>query len=342
MPTIRKRGDYQYQAIIRRRGFPEQSKTFTSRRDAEAWASRVESEMLRGVFVDRSEAERTTLGELMDRYVREVSPTKRGALSLANESCVVGIIKRDPIAVYKIAALSGKVLAEYRDRRLRRVSGSTVNRELTIISHALNIARKEWGIECDNPVAHVRRPRENPARNRRLQPGERERLLAELKVGERNADGTFGDGARNHWTRPLVEMALETAMRRGELLSLRWSDVDLQKRVARLHVTKNGEGRTVPLSSTAIAVLEALPRSIDGRVFPTTAEALKKGFTRACERAGIEGLRFHDLRHEATSLLFERGVFDMMEVATITGHKTLSMLRRYTHLRAEDLARKLG
>jgi integrase len=106
--------------------------------------------------------------------------------------------------------------------------------------------------------------------------------------------------------------------------------------------TKNGESRGVPLSLAAIQVLKALPRSVSGAVFPgVTSEAIKRAFIRACRRAEIENFRFHDLRHEATSRLFEKNL-DMMEVASITGHKTLQMLKRYTHLRAEDLARKLG
>jgi len=341
VPTIRKRGDYQYQAIVRRNGYPKQSKTFLTNREAETWAATVESEMLRGIFIDRSLAERTTLGELIDRYLIEVTPTKRGAAT-SSEPSRARVLKRDQISRYKVAALSGKVLAEFRDRRLLTVSGSTVNRDLNMISHILSTARKEWGVHCDNPVAYIRRPREAKARERRLQPGEIEKLMAALDVCGRNPDGTFTEGMHNPWVKPVVQVAIETAMRRGEILSLRWEDVDLAKRTAHLRATKNGDSRTVPLSSAAIAVLTGLPRSIDGRVFPTTPEALKKGFTRACDRAGIDGLRFHDLRHEATSRLFERGVFDMMEVATITGHKTLSMLRRYTHLRAENLARKLG
>lgn len=341
MPTIRKRGDYQYQAIVRRNGYPKQSKTFLTHREAETWAATVESEMLRGIFIDRTQAERTTLGELIDRYLVEVTPTKRGAAT-TSEPSRARVIKRDPIAEYKVAALSGKIVAEYRDRRLKRVTGSTVNRELNMISHVINTAHREWGVHCENPVAYIRRPRESKARERRLQPGEAERLLEGLELCGRNPDGTFTTGMHNPWVKPVVQLAIETAMRRGELLALRWADVDLTKRIAHLRTSKNGESRTVPLSPAAVAVLAGLPRSIDGRVMPTTADALKKGFTRACERAGIRGLRFHDLRHEATSRLFERGVFGMMEIAAITGHKTLSMLKRYTHLRAEDLARKLG
>ena len=122
---------------------------------------------------------------------------------------------------------------------------------------------------------------------------------------------------------------------------MQWSDIDLKKRTAHLPKTKNGEARTVPLSSRAVATLEALPRNLDGRVFGVTYEGIHQSYVRACRRAGITGLTFHDLRHEATSRLFEKGL-NPMQVAAITGHKTLQMLKRYTHLRAEDLAKLLG
>ena len=130
-------------------------------------------------------------------------------------------------------------------------------------------------------------------------------------------------------------------MRRGELLGLEWQHVDLDKRTAYLPITKNGTNRTIPLSLKAIETLQLLPRDISGRVFPLSATALRGLWARACKRAGIEDLRFHDLRHEATSRFFEKGL-NVMEVAAITGHKDLRMLQRYTHLRAEDLAVKLG
>ena len=131
-------------------------------------------------------------------------------------------------------------------------------------------------------------------------------------------------------------------MRQGELIRLCWEHIDLNRRTAHLPDTKNGEARTVPLSTTAIRVLRALPRSLHGQAFSgSTTEAIKRAYIRAVRRAGIEDLRFHDLRHEATTRLFEKGL-NIMEVASITGHKDLRMLRRYTHLKAEDLARKLG
>jgi integrase len=148
--------------------------------------------------------------------------------------------------------------------------------------------------------------------------------------------------ARNPFLLPIVHLALETAMRQDELVSLRWEHIDLNRQIAHLPDTKNGEARTVPLSSAAIRVLRSLPRSLHGQVFPgLTTEAVKRAYIRAVRRAEIEDLRFHDLRHEATTRLFEKGL-NIMEVASITGHKDLRMLRRHTHLKAEDLARKLG
>lgn len=122
---------------------------------------------------------------------------------------------------------------------------------------------------------------------------------------------------------------------------LQWSDIDLKKHTAHLPKTKNGDARTVPLSSRAIQVLQELPRLLDGRAFGTTYEGIHQGFVRAWKRAGIEDLRFHDLRHEATSRFFEKGLREM-QVAAIIGHKTLQMLKRYNHLKAEDLAKLLG
>lgn len=184
MPTIRKRGDFQYQAIVRRTGFPLQSKTFLSRKDAEAWAARIESEILSGSFSDRTETNRTSLGDLLARYSREVSPQKKGG---ALEQLRIQKLLDDPIAQVKIAALSGVNMSHYRDRRLKgsskqkAVSGSTVNRELTLISHVISVASKEWGIHVPiNPVSQIRRPKENRARSRRLQGDEEQRLLAEL------------------------------------------------------------------------------------------------------------------------------------------------------------------
>lgn len=334
MATIRKRGELQWQAIIKRRGHPLVSKTWNTRKEAEAWARLVESEIDRGVFVSRGEVERTTLHDLIERYRVEVLPSKRGkhfgpALKVLDEQ----------LGKYSLAALSPKLVAEFRDRRTKAgLSASTVRKEINLLSKLIDLGGKEWGLPLPaNPCAMVSRPPPGGARDRRLEDDELERIIA----------------ASEPHVALLVRFAIETAGRLGELLALRWQDVDTTKRVALVRGidgrgTKNDDAfRAVPLSSEAVSVLDELkklPRGIDGRVFYwwKASDSFNKTWRRVCVRAGVDGLRFHDLRHEATSRLFERGVFDSMEVASITGHKTLQMLKRYTHLRAEDLARKLG
>ena len=338
MATIRQRGK-SWEVQIRRDGWPTLTRTFSLRADARAWASIIESEMERGVFVDRTEAERNTFGDLLERYLAEVSNSKKGA---AAERYRISSLLRDPIAQYKMAGLSSKRLAEWRDRRLKEVSGSTTNRDLNLISHVINVARKEWGIHIENPVAMIRRPPENRGRKRRISPEEEARLLAELELTTRSNNGRFEEGGtRNSWMHPIVVLALETAMRRSELLSLTWSDVFLADRFVRLHDTKNGEARDVPLSTRAHNTLNSLPKHISGKVFPITPDAVKKAYMRAVERAGLRDLHFHDLRHEATSRIAER-LDNLLELSAVTGHKTLSMLKRYYHPRAKDLAMKLG
>ncbi|WP_439670752.1 Integrase [Cupriavidus necator] len=336
MATIRQRGS-NWEAQIRRKGWPTLSRNFSTKGDARAWATVIESEIERGVFIDRTEAEKNSLGDLIRRYLHEVSAQKKGAQS---ERYRLTAMLRDPLTQVKVAALSGKLIAEWRDKRLKQVSGSTTNRDLNLISHVINVARKEWGIHIDNPVSMIRRPAENRGRNRRLGYGEEERLLAALETPPRDPRGRL-TGPSNPWMRPLVIVAMETAMRRGELLSLHWRDVDLSDRYARLHDTKNGSARDVPLSTRATATLATLPRHISGRVFPITADAVKKSFTRAVARAGLEDFHFHDLRHEATSRIADK-LDNVLELSAVTGHKSLSMLKRYYHPRARDLALKLG
>ncbi len=333
MATFRKRGPYQWQAQVRKKGHPPQSKTFNTRAAAEKWAREVEYEMDRGIFVSRAEAESTTLKELLDRYREEITPLKKGA---ASEAIRLRALARLPLAQRIVAGIRGVDIARYRDSRLKKVTPATVKRDLVILSHLFEVARKEWGIHVHNPVKDIKLPSNNKPRDRRLQTGLPGEKSEETRLMEACRD------ARNPYLLPIVRLALETAMRQGELVSLRWEHIDLNRRIAHLPDTKNGDSRTVPLSSTAIQILRAQPRSLHGPVFPgLTTEAVKRAFRRATRRAGIGNLRFHDLRHEATTRLFEKGL-NIMEVASITGHKDLRMLRRYTHLKAEDLARKLG
>lgn len=340
------------QAKVRRKGFPQVSKTFETRREAEAWARQVESEMDRGIFADRSEAERTTLADAIDRYEREVTPTKRGA---AVEAYRLNTWRTSDLGQRSLAALRSSDFAKWRDERMSKkgggVSAATVVRELNLISHVFTIARKEWGLEVlRNPVETVRRPTVANARNRLFRPGEEERLL------------TVTDKARSADLGPIVRLALETAMRRGEILALAWEHIDLEGKVAHLPSTKNGSSRDVPLSSAAVEVLKGhggKDRPKRGPVFEATEHTVKLAFPRAverarkayikeCAKAGSEAdprmladLHFHDLRHIATTRIAKR-VPNVVELAAITGHRELRMLQRYYHPDVRELAQLLG
>lgn len=329
MATFEKRGNLQWRVKVRLKGFPIQTKTFNTKSEACAWAKIIESEMGRGIFISRSAAENTTLTEVIERYIKEVTPLKRCA---SRERYLLEYIKGE-VGSYSLAALRSQDIAKYRDKRLQEgKAGATVVKELNILSHIIDTARKEWGLYIpENPAKLVRRPAIARGRDRRLIGDEEVRLLA--ACGE----------SRTPTLELLVSIALETAMRLGELLELEWKNIDLGRRVALLPKTKNGEAREVPLSSIAVRILEKLPRSVSDRVFWqwVRPDSVDSAWRRVLKKSDIQNFRFHDLRHEATSRLFEKSL-NPMEVSAITGHKTLQMLKRYTHLRAEDLARKLG
>ncbi|HQR04014.1 MAG: site-specific integrase [Proteobacteria bacterium] len=327
MASIRKRSGG-WQARVSRKGFAPEVRTFHNKADAERWARTLESEMDRGCFVSRTETERLTLADVIDRYMREVSPTKRGA---SEEIIRLKAMKRHRMTLLSMATLTPNSIAEYRDDRLRTCGAGTVIRDLAMLSSVINHSRREWGLHINNPVAMIRRPPAPQGRNRILSGGEEDRLLCALTP----------TGRRNPFIKPLVQVALETAMRRSELLNLTWKYVNLDRRVAYLPITKSGTHRTVPLSSRAIEVLAAMPRSIDGRVFPVNIAAMEAAFLRGVRRAGLHGLHFHDLRHTATTRIAKK-IPNVIELSAITGHANLAMLKRYYHITAEELASKLG
>ncbi|MEI2735400.1 MAG: site-specific integrase [Rhodoblastus sp.] len=281
---------------------------------------------------ERAAETQQTLGDTLARYGKEVTPLKRASES---ESHHLKQITRHPISKLQLARLSSADVATFRDDRLKTVAGSTVRKELGLLANVLKTARNEWGLTASaEAVRAVRKPPAARGRDRRLLPGELEALLK-----------AFGQ-CRNKTVRRVFLFALATGMRRGEVLSLVWSDVDLVSATAHLPLTKNGEARTVPLGPEAIAVLREVIRqwpkqtSPSGQVFPLSANSLKLAWQRVKCRADIVGLRFHDLRHEAISRFFELGL-TVPEVSLISGHKDTRMLFRYTHLRPEAVAEKL-
>ncbi len=327
MASFRQRNN-KWQARVSRNGYPDQVKTFDAKNDAERWARSVEAEMDKGLFVDTQEAQRTTLKELILRYVQEVTPTMK---SVSEDTTRLKAIARKPIANWSLANLSATRIAAYRDERLKEVSNGTVIRELAYLSSIINHARREWGINTPNPVLYVRKPASPAGRTRKLSAEERTKLLTALEP----------TGRRNIWTEPIVVLALETAMRRAELLGLRWENIDLARQTALLPDTKNGTPRTVPLSSTAVQVLKSIPINISGVVFPIKYFTLDAAFKRAAKKAGLIDFHFHDLRHTAITAMAEK-LPNLIELSAVTGHKSLAMLKRYYHPSVEDLARKLG
>lgn len=325
MAYYEKRGDA-WRAQIRRKGYPTLSATFDTKAEAQRWAAEIEGDMSRSRFVDTREAESTTLTEALIRYVNEVSESKKGS---AQEKVRAKKWQKSSWGEKSLAAIRSSDMAAYRDAELKAgKSTATVRLNLALISHLYTVASKDWGIQgLKNPCTAIRMPKGSKQRERRPTSAELKALLKH--AGDINAELPV-----------IIELAVETAMRRSELVMLRKDQV--RGRVAFLEDTKNGERRSVPLSKRAVELLEGLPTPIDGgRFFHLKLDSVSNYFALACEAAKIKDLRLHDMRHEATSRLFERGL-SMMEIASITGHKTLSMLKRYTHLCPNDLAEKLG
>ncbi len=327
MANLRNRNG-KWQARVNRKGHLPVTKSFQSKQDAERWARQIECEIDQGSFTSPALAEQTTFKEVIQRYVREVTPSMR---SVSEDTIRLNALCRRPISELSMLALTSAQVAKYRDARLKEVSNGTVIRELAYFSSIINHARREWGINIANPVILVKKPSAPASRARTLDENEMARLMAALKP----------QGRRSKWMLPLVLFALETAMRRGEILALRWNCIDMKNRTAHLELTKNGDSRTVPLSSAAVNILAELPRSIDGRVFPMKAGAVAERFKRVRIRAGIDDIHFHDLRHMAITRMAQK-LPNLIELSAVSGHKSLSMLKRYYHPNAADLAKKLG
>jgi integrase len=343
MPTIEKRtnkaGETRWRARVRRRGFPLQDQTFLTKADALRWTREMERGMDRGQFAERDTSSLILLSTLLSRYRQEIAPQKKGA---RQDITLLERLLARPIAQLSVAALTPARLAQYRDERLAQgVSGQTVRHELAMFSRVVEQSSREWGVSCPhgNPVKQIRLPSPSPSRTRRLLDGEERRLL---EAAQKHGD-TIG---------LIMTWAIETAMRRGEIAAMRWEHMNHKARVLLVPETKNGTPRRVPLSTVAMEVLTqtlssrkgGLPQEgtvPSGPIWGYGKDAISQSFVRTCQTAGIEGLTFHDLRHEATSRLFEKGL-NPMQVAAITGHKTLQMLKRYTHLKAEDLVGMLG
>lgn len=322
-------GKYSFQVKMMVAGY-QVSKVFDTLDEARTWrdlqraGSSLDTDEKR-IFEARAskrEARTFTVRQALERYAIEVTPAKKGAKV---ELFRIGKAKTTSLANKSLYMVTPKDALAF----MEEIGGSDNNKRkyASLVSHLYRIAVKRWGMAVENPVSgKIEMPSNGKPRDRRLIGNEAELLFKNLS-GE---------------AKTIFELAIETSMRRGEILSLEWKNIDLKNLTATLSDTKNGESRAVPLSRVAIKAFKSQTRGIaNGRVFTITKSQLRDAWESARDSAGIQNIRFHDLRHEATSRLFEKGL-NVMEAASVTGHKTLSMLKRYTHLNPTDIAKKLG
>ncbi|MHB1707638.1 MAG: site-specific integrase [Acidithiobacillus sp.] len=338
MATIRKRGDYQWQAIVRKAGFDPVYATFDTKKEAEIWAMETELSMEKDRYVNRSNV--PTLHDALQRYLREVTVHKAKSTQSA-EIKKAQIILAAPIAAKRLSDVTPDVLSAWTaDLSTRqKKAGNTIRLYLALISHLYTVAASAWGLrDISNPVkaARASTPRPASGRERRLRPGECGLLMALLPY------------PYDH----MAALAVETAMRREEIFEITKENVNLKNRSILLPRTKNGDARTVPLSPAALEIMEDIlitenrqkKRKGLNRLWsaPENVDAISQMFGKYTADTPVEDLHFHDLRHEAVSRLFENTDLDAMEIARISGHKTWSQLSRYSHLRTDRLADRLA
>lgn len=334
MASIRKHRD-KFQVRVRRKGVPTITRTFHKLADAKEWANLQERQADRGELgPERKELERITLADLVTRYRNEVVPTKKGA---EIETIILNVFLRHRICKKRLSELTTADFANYRDERLRTITAKTLKRQLSPISNMFEVARIDWQIPLrQNPLSDLSLKVIDNKRQRRLRQDELCRLLEAAKK------------TRNPLIVPVILFALETTMRRGEILALRFRDIDLERHSVTVRESKNGYSRIIPLSSAATAILtDAIEKMSDEdrrkneRLFPVTPIALRLAWDRLTKRAGIDDLNFHDLRHEAISRLFELGL-TVPEVASVSGHRDMRMLFRYAHANHARIRVKLA
>jgi len=307
--------------IVRKQGYPTHCKTFLKKSDGIIWARKVESEMERGLFEDTTKAKTILFSTVLDKYY--ASCVARNLKALRFIKAHSNIIK-DSLAQLRLIDIDSQCLANYRDSRLKNASPATTKIELGIIVRALKFAMNELGIHLPS-TPQIKYPTVSNSRIRRASKEEIINIKANISNLEINV---------------IIELAIQTAMRRGELLNMQWQHINWINKTLLIPVTKTDQPRTVPLTVEAIAHLRQLSIQDLGPVFRVKADSVSQAFKRSCAKAKIDDIRFHDLRHEATTRLFELGL-NVIEVGTITGHKDLKMLNRYTHLKAETLGSKI-
>ncbi|MFV8526709.1 tyrosine-type recombinase/integrase [Ralstonia pseudosolanacearum] len=311
-------------------------RTFDTKSVAQEWAVRREAELR---SIQGGQGSKThTVGDVLDEYQKSVSPTKRGSRWEILRLDLIGRkkIEGKPFREIRLADLRPQHIAAWRDVRAREVAGSSVSREMSLLSHALEVARKEWGWLVTDPMKDVRRPPDNPPRQRLVSDNEIERIT--LALGYQEGKPVVLPSQR---IAVAFLLAIETAMRSGEILGLTSSTVDYNRRVAHLPLTKNGGARDVPLSTRAVELLRMLPAvEVGDPLLGLSAASRDALFRKAKEKAGIADLTFHDTRHEAITRLAKK--LQPLDLARMTGHTNLQELMTYYNESAENIAQRLG
>ncbi len=319
-----------YQAIVRRKGFRTVVKSFQTRTEAKKWSRQMEIKLDRGDHSDYSEAFKLTLGDIIRRFISEGYHKKQRDKWVEGRA---NSILNDTIADTNLLRLSSRHIAEFRDRKLEQWSPTTFNKHKSLISRVIDISMRDWEIYLpQNPMKLVKKLKEPNPRTRVLVDDEEQRLI----------EACASSGCI--YLKPMFEFSIETAIRQGELLKIRYENINFKKRTLLLKDTKNkGLDRIIPLSQKAFFILQSQPRQFDGRVFPLTCNVLRHYWLEVMRKTKIENLRWHDLRRHAISIMFAEKNLSVPEVQLISGHADPTMLlNTYTRLDPEKLVSKLG
>lgn len=311
MATFRKRYD-KWQARVQRSDGPHLTKTFTNLIDAQKWARKIEREFDQGYY--ETVKPYLPLKEALKRYQKEISIHKKRHQI---EGYRIDAWISNDLSKLSIHQIRTQHLAVWRNNMVNKgFQPNTIRLHLAVLSHLFTIAQTEWGFEeLKNPVTNLTKPRCAATKNNRISDNEITLLI-------KNTGSLMLPN--------IIKFALYTAMRRSEIVKLKWNDIDWNKNTILVSDTKNGENRTIPLFNSIQELLQQIPK-VDPRVFPITEHAVTIAFRRSVIRSNLTNMSFHTLRHEAISRFFEQGL-SIPEVAMISGHKSWSMLRRYTHL----------
>lgn len=335
MATFDKRGD-KWRAQVRRLGYKPQCKSFTTKSAAEKWAREMEARLDRGVEHDTSELRKMTVAELLQRFLKEEVPTRKGSRW---DAVRINFMLKADFAQHRLDQNLVPTLRAWADDRLKTCATATVNRDLNLLSGVFRVAIKKWGMPLHkNPVHDVARPKMDGRTRGQVWTAEALQKMRDAAAGEEHRAGTT-----HEYVIPALELAIESAMRLGEICSIEARNVHLDQRYVLLDETKNGDSRRVPLSTKAAEILELL---LDGKsgedlVFPVGKEVLGLRFRQLRAKAGLDGLRFHDARHTAATRA-SKVLHNVLELAAFTGHRSLQSLKRYYHADATDLAKRLG